>query len=113
MRSRRARPIADSESATAHGIVFVSHTGEICPAGFLPLAAGNVRQDRLVDVYRNSPVFLGLHDPGQFHGRCGHCEYHALCGGSRARAYEATGDPLGQDPFCIYEPHAVRLADYS
>ncbi len=88
-----------------HGIVFVSHTGDICPAGFLPLAAGNVRQDRLVDVYRNSPVFLGLHDPGQFHGRCGHCEYHALCGGSRARAYEASGDPLGQDPFCIYEPH--------
>jgi radical SAM protein len=88
-----------------HGIVFVSHTGDICPAGFLPLAVGNVRQDRLVDVYRNSPVFLALHDAGQFHGRCGHCEYHALCGGSRARAYEATGDPLGQDPFCVYEPH--------
>jgi radical SAM protein with 4Fe4S-binding SPASM domain len=89
-----------------NGIVFVSHTGDICPAGFLPLAVGNVRQDRLVDVYRGSPVFLALHDPAQFHGRCGSCEYHALCGGSRSRAYEATGDPLGQDPFCIYEPHA-------
>jgi radical SAM protein len=88
-----------------NGIVFVSHTGDICPAGFLPLAVGNVRQDQLVDVYRGSPVFLALHDPAQFHGRCGHCEYHALCGGSRSRAYEATGDPLGQDPFCIYEPH--------
>jgi radical SAM protein len=91
-----------------NGIVFVSHTGEICPAGFLPLAVGNVRKDQLVDVYRNSPVFLALHDPAQFHGRCGHCEYHALCGGSRARAYEATGDPLGQDPFCVYEPHACE-----
>lgn len=89
-----------------HGIVFVSHTGEICPAGFLPMALGNVRKDRLADVYRNAPVFQSLHDPAQFQGRCGHCEYHALCGGSRARAYEATGDPLGQDPFCIYEPHA-------
>ncbi len=89
-----------------NGIVFVSHTGDICPAGFLPLAVGNVRKDRLAEVYRSSPVFLALHDPAQFHGRCGHCEYHALCGGSRARAYEATGDPLGQDPFCIYEPHA-------
>ena len=87
-----------------NGIVFVSHTGEICPAGFLPLAAGNVRRDRLAEVYRNSPVFLALHDPDQFHGRCGVCEYHALCGGSRSRAYEATGDPLGEDPFCIYEP---------
>ncbi len=89
-----------------NGIVFVSHTGDICPAGFLPLAVGNVRRDRLTEVYRNAPVFLALHDPEQFHGRCGSCEYHALCGGSRARAYEATGDPLGQDPFCIYEPHA-------
>ncbi len=87
-----------------NGIVFVSHTGDICPAGFLPLPVGNVRQDRIADVYRNTPVFLALHDPGQFHGRCGHCEYHALCGGSRSRAYEATGDPLGEDPFCTFEP---------
>jgi AdoMet-dependent heme synthase len=87
-----------------NGIMFVSHTGDICPAGFLPLSVGNVRQDRIADVYRSSPVFLALHDPAQFHGRCGHCEYHALCGGSRARAYEATGDPLGEDPFCIYQP---------
>ena len=93
-----------------HGIVFVSHTGDICPAGFLPLALGNVRRDRLAEVYRDAPVFLALHDPSQFHGRCGHCEYHALCGGSRARAYEATGDPLGEDPFCIYEPHACGSA---
>lgn len=93
-----------------HGIMFVSHTGDICPAGFLPLAVGNVRRDNVVDVYRNGPVFLALHDPAQFHGRCGHCEYHALCGGSRARAYEATGDPLGEDPFCLYEPSACATA---
>jgi AdoMet-dependent heme synthase len=89
-----------------NGIMFVSHTGDICPAGFLPLAVGNVRRDRIAEVYRSSPVFLALHDPGQLHGRCGACEYHALCGGSRSRAYVATGDPLGEDPFCIYEPHA-------
>lgn len=89
-----------------NGIVFVSHTGEICPAGFLPLAAGNVRKDRLADIYRNSSLFQELHDPTRLHGRCGYCEYHALCGGSRARAYEATGDPLGEDPLCTYQPHA-------
>lgn len=87
-----------------HGIVFVSHTGDICPAGFLPLAVGNVRTDRLADVYRNAPPFRALHEASHFHGRCGVCEYHSLCGGSRARAFEATGDPLGQDPFCTYEP---------
>lgn len=87
-----------------HGIMFVSNTGEICPAGFLPLSAGNVRKDRVADVYRSAPVFQSLHDPSHFEGRCGYCEYSALCGGSRARAYEATGNPLESDPFCVYEP---------
>ena len=87
-----------------HGIMFVSNTGDICPAGFLPLTVGNVRRDRVADIYRNAPVFQSLHDPTQFEGRCGYCEYHALCGGSRARAYEATGNPLASDPFCVYEP---------
>ncbi|HWP83927.1 MAG TPA: radical SAM/SPASM domain-containing protein, partial [Terriglobia bacterium] len=75
-------------------------------AGFLPLAAGNVRQDRLVEVYRHSPLFRSLHDSAQFEGRCGVCEYHALCGGSRARAYAATGNPLASDPFCDYQPRS-------
>jgi radical SAM protein with 4Fe4S-binding SPASM domain len=88
-----------------HGIMFVSNTGEICPAGFLPLVAGNVRRNRVAEVYRNAPMFQSLHDPGQFEGRCGACEYHSLCGGSRSRAFEATGDALASDPFCTYEPH--------
>jgi radical SAM protein len=83
-----------------HGIVFVSHTGDICPAGFLPLTAGNVRRDRLVEVYRDSSLFRALHDPMQFEGNCGTCRHHAICGGSRARAFEATGNPLATDPLC-------------
>ena len=87
-----------------HGIMFVSNTGDICPAGFLPLPAGNVRTHRVADVYRNAPLFRSLHDPTQFEGRCGWCEYHALCGGSRSRAFGATGNPLASDPFCGFEP---------
>jgi radical SAM protein len=89
-----------------HGIVFVSHTGEICPAGFLPLVVGNVRQDHIAEVYRTAPVFKSLHDPSTFEGRCGRCQYHMLCGGSRARAFEATGNALASDPFCTHEPKA-------
>lgn len=91
-----------------HGIMFVSHTGDVCPAGFLPLAVGNVRRDQVADLYRKAPVFQQLHDPGQFEGRCGVCEYSALCGGSRARAFEATGNPLASDPFCTYVPATER-----
>ena len=87
-----------------HGIVFVSNLGDIYPSGFLPLRCGNVRTGSLVDVYRNSDIFRALHSPDQFHGKCGNCEYSHICGGSRARAYAHTGDALGTDPFCAYEP---------
>jgi radical SAM protein len=87
-----------------HGIVFVSNLGEIYPSGFLPLRCGNVRNESLVEVYRNSATFRALHDPNQFHGKCGDCEYSHICGGSRARAFAHTGDVLGSDPFCPYEP---------
>jgi AdoMet-dependent heme synthase len=90
-----------------HGIVFVSHTGDICPAGFLPMVVGNVLKDKVADVYRYAPMFQSLHDPTQFQGRCGYCEYHALCGGSRARAFGATGNALASDPFCGYQPHSA------
>jgi radical SAM protein len=83
-----------------NGVMFVSQSGDVCPAGFLPLPTGNVRQDRLVDLYRNHKLFRQLHDPGQFHGLCSECEFTRLCGGSRARAYAETGDALASDPLC-------------
>lgn len=84
------------------GFVFVSHLGQIFPSGFLPVAAGNVREDRLVDVYRNSDLFTALRDPEQLKGKCGLCEYKTVCGGCRARAYAVTGDFLESDPYCVY-----------
>ncbi len=102
-----------------HGIIFVSNQGDVYPAGFLPLASGNVRVDNLVGIYRDSPLFQSLHTPSMFRGKCGQCEYRALCGGSRARAFAYTGDPLASDPFCAYEPrtsagdHTAREAAQS
>lgn len=93
-----------------HGILFVSHAGDVCPAGFLPLPAGNVRQDNLVELYRASPLFRQLRNPDRFKGRCGRCEYRAICGGSRARAFADTGDPLASDPLCTYTPGNSRPA---
>jgi AdoMet-dependent heme synthase len=86
-----------------HGIVFVSSQGDIYPSGFLPLSAGNVRTDSLVDVYRQAPLFRALHSPQHFRGKCGECEFNCICGGSRARAFAHTGDALGSDPLCLYE----------
>ncbi len=90
------------------GIMFVSHTGEIYPAGFLPLRCGKFPVDSVVDVYQNHPTFRALRDPDRFKGKCGVCEYRHVCGGSRARAYALTGDPLETDPDCAYVPAAWR-----
>jgi radical SAM protein with 4Fe4S-binding SPASM domain len=87
-----------------HGVVFVSSRGDVCPAGFLPLAAGNVRQTSIVDLYQSSPLFQRLHDASSFSGRCGICDFRSVCGGSRSRAFAATGDPFASDPACAYEP---------
>ncbi len=86
------------------GVMFISHTGEIFPAGFLPLCCGQFPADSLVDVYQNHPTFRALRDPDHFQGICGVCEYRYVCGGSRARAYAVTGDPLGPEPDCTYLP---------
>ncbi len=93
-----------------HGIVFVSNQGDIYPAGFLPLVAGNVRTGRLAGIYRDSPIFRALHNPAAFRGKCGQCEYRMVCGGSRSRAFAYTGDPLASDPFCPYQPRASVAA---
>lgn len=86
------------------GFVFVSHTGQINPSGFLPITPGNVRTHELLEVYRNSPVFRELRDASLLKGKCGRCEFNEICGGSRARAYALTGDYLAEEPLCIYEP---------
>lgn len=86
------------------GFVFVSHLGEVFPSGFLPLAAGNVRSDSLSRIYRESPIFQQLRDDSQLGGKCGACEFRHVCGGSRARAFALTGDPLAEEPCCAYVP---------
>jgi radical SAM protein with 4Fe4S-binding SPASM domain len=90
------------------GFVFVSHTGEIFPSGFLPVRGGNVLQNSLTDVYRNSELFRTLRDTSQRGGKCGACEYQKICGGSRSRAFALTGDYLAEDPRCVYQPHMTE-----
>jgi radical SAM protein with 4Fe4S-binding SPASM domain len=86
------------------GFLFVSHVGNVYPSGFLPIHAGNIRETPLSEIYRNAPIFKSLRDTSKLEGKCGACEYKEICGGSRARAYAVTGDPLAQEPCCIYQP---------
>ena len=103
---RTARAVTDG-----NGFVFVDHVGRICPSGFLPLPRGCVRGDDLVAVYRDDPLFRALRNPGRLRGRCGICEYRDACGGSRARAWAASGDPFAEDPGCAWQPLAGGTAE--
>jgi radical SAM protein len=86
------------------GFVFISHTGEVFPSGFLPVSAGNIREQQLSAIYRESPLFRSLRDTSKPEGKCGACEFKQICGGSRARAYALTGNPSAEEPCCVYVP---------
>ena len=87
-----------------NGFLFISHCGEILPSGFLPIPAGNVRQEDVIAVYREHPLFKALRNPDLLKGKCGVCPYRQICGGQRGRAYGLTGDYLESDPACAYVP---------
>jgi MoaA/NifB/PqqE/SkfB family radical SAM enzyme len=111
VRAERPGPARAGRAVTdGNGIVFVDHTGGICPSGFLPLVRGNVGTEDLVEVYRHDPVFRALRDPLRLEGRCGACEYRDACGGSRARAWAATGSPFAEDPGCAWQPPVAPTA---
>jgi radical SAM protein len=103
--SRRARAHT-AATRDGKGIVFIGYNGDVFPAGFLPLALGNVRHQPLAQIYREHPLLIAIR-AARFGGRCGRCPHADLCGGSRARAYAATSDPLAEDPACPFQPEQL------
>ncbi len=96
--------VLDSAVPGASSSVFISHAGDVRASEFLPLSAGNLRYRSLSMIYRGSDLFTALRDSRNLKGRCGHCEFRHVCGGSRARAFAITGDAFASDPLCSYEP---------
>ncbi|MBI1729093.1 hypothetical protein HY229_08190 [Candidatus Acetothermia bacterium] len=93
-----------------NGILFISHVGQIYPSGFLPIPTGNIIGSSLVEIYRDHPLFKSLRNVESLSGKCGNCPFRWICGGSRARAYASTGDPLESDSLCPYQPQSKGAA---
>lgn len=91
------------------GLMFVSHNGNVYPNGFLPFSRGNVRDRDLTDIYWNDEIFSQLNSRENLKGKCGYCDFKAICGGSRSRAYAAYEDPFAEDPGCTYMPPKPNL----
>ena len=94
------------------GVCFISHRGEVFPCGYLPLEAGNIRQQPFREIWEGSTLFNELRDPNLLGGKCGLCEFKQVCGGCRARAYGMTQEYLGEEPFCTYVPrNLAKIAE--
>ncbi|MEA3334218.1 MAG: heme b synthase [Pseudomonadota bacterium] len=90
------------------GFCFVSHTGDVQPCGYLEAKAGNILETNFQKIWEESEVFTRLRDYDALEGKCGICEYKRVCGGCRARAFEATGNYMAEEPYCVYEPKKKR-----
>ena len=101
---RRRPPRPPLDVGSGRGFVFVDHLGVVYPSGFLPQPAGSVRDAPLPELYRESALLRRLRDPALLAGRCGRCEFRAVCGGSRSQSYAVGGDALAEDPTCAWQP---------
>lgn len=86
------------------GSTFISNTGEVYLNACLPVSGGNVRIQKISEIYRESELFCSLRDISNLQGKCGRCNFREVCGGSRARAFAVTGDMFAEDTSCLYEP---------
>jgi len=86
------------------GFCFISYKGDVQPCGYLEVFSGSVKGQSLQEIWETSAVFERLRDFSSYKGRCGRCEYIRVCGGCRARAFEASGDFLSEEPLCTYRP---------
>ncbi len=89
------------------GFCFISHTGQVQPCGYLELDCGNVRNTPFPEIWRKSEHFRQFRTQEEYTGKCGPCEYHKVCGGCRARAYNMSGDHMAEEPLCSYKPRRM------
>jgi len=81
----------------------ITPEGDVTPCPYMELKVGNVRDGGFTRIWREAAVLLSLRE-SVLEGRCGRCEFRELCGGCRARSYATTGNLLGEDPWCSYQP---------
>ncbi len=96
---------------SGNGFVFINQRGEVRPCGYLPIHVGSIREQSIVDIYRNNLTMQSLRDRSQLKGRCGACEFYSLCSGSRSRAYAMTGDVLTEEYYCVYQPGSFPFVE--
>jgi radical SAM protein with 4Fe4S-binding SPASM domain len=80
----------------------ISPNGIVTPCDIIHFYAGNLRLQRIGDIWRTSPVINAFRNfnQGLLTGSCGACESRVICGGCRALAFLYYGNFYGEDPMC-------------
>ena len=101
--ARLLGPVLFHGCVAGTGLFYVRADGEAQPCPFLPVSAGNVLSKGVSELWRKGEVFETLRAVKKRPGgqACSKCEFHAICGGCRARAFWAYNDLAADDPFCF------------
>ncbi len=109
-------PITAAHGYEAGGCLAGSRYCRITPMGgvtacpYIEDEVGSVRQQGFAEIWRDAPQFKALRQP-DLKGRCGACEYSKICGGCRARPLARSGDLMGEDFLCAYEPQGGAVIE--
>lgn len=105
-------PLLNYETRCPCGVHYcrITPEGKVTPCPYMPEVAGDLRSQDFASVWWGSSLLRSLRE-GELGGRCGRCEYRAVCGGCRARAFAESGDPLAEDASCGYEPTGAPLVE--
>jgi radical SAM protein with 4Fe4S-binding SPASM domain len=86
----------------------ITPEGGVTACPYIDDEVGNLREESFSKIWDHSPALQQLRTP-QLQGKCGHCEYQALCGGCRARALATEGDLMAADTWCSYVPKTNKV----
>ena len=78
----------------------ITASGKVAAGDIMTLEVGDLRKERLKDIWENAELFKLIRSRENLKGRCGKCQYRYICGGCRRRAYTYTGDIMATDPGC-------------
>src|SRR6266581_1031988 len=81
-------PVRNYETRCPCGTQYcrITPDGKLTPCPYLPEVAGDLTGQSFGEIWRQAPLFRQLRER-RLGGKCGDCEYRAVCGGCRARAF--------------------------
>ncbi|MCW4019016.1 MAG: radical SAM protein [Candidatus Bathyarchaeota archaeon] len=106
--TKKAVPLADFIGGCGAGRLYcsLSPQGKVHPCVFFPVTVGDLKKEKFIDVWLNSPLFNAFRDRSNLKGACASCRYKYICGGCRARANAYHDDCLASDPGCLLAKEA-------